>query len=344
MHIDQFTDAILNCRFCFMCRHLSAVGNVLFTEADTPRIRASMTYGIQTGTMTLDNPDFISTIYRNDLSGVCRRNCVKHFDEIGLNLAARADIVEAGLAPENIKTLAAKLNAEASWTVSGSGDVLFFQDRYTREASSVETAFAAIMGKAGIAYRTVKGGCIGKGLKVLGFLKEAKTAAEAFAAAVNATGAKTLVVASPAAYDALVNDFPAMGVTLAVKVMHTSEYILSLGLTFKAVGKVYYLDSDFLRNYNNECPFPHDLLKAMGAENQFFGTNDEESYTCGEGAAVLALLDEALVEKLAKYIEARADHPETDVIAVASPYTKVMLSRFTSLNVKTLEELAASAL
>ena len=93
MHIDQFTDAILNCRFCFMCRHLSGIGNVTFTEADTPRVRASMIYGVTQGTMQLDNEDFIATLYRNDLSGACRRNCVKHFDEIGLTLAARADIV-----------------------------------------------------------------------------------------------------------------------------------------------------------------------------------------------------------------------------------------------------------
>ena len=41
MNIDKYTDAINNCRFCFMCRHLSAVGNVNFTEADTPRVRAA---------------------------------------------------------------------------------------------------------------------------------------------------------------------------------------------------------------------------------------------------------------------------------------------------------------
>ena len=46
MNIDNCTDAIKNCRFCFMCRHLSAIGNVTFTEADTPRVRAAMTYGV----------------------------------------------------------------------------------------------------------------------------------------------------------------------------------------------------------------------------------------------------------------------------------------------------------
>ena len=26
MHIDKYEDAIMNCRFCFMCRHLSTIG------------------------------------------------------------------------------------------------------------------------------------------------------------------------------------------------------------------------------------------------------------------------------------------------------------------------------
>ena len=46
MNIDKYTDAIKNCRFCFMCRHLSGIGNVMFTEADTPRVRAAMIYGV----------------------------------------------------------------------------------------------------------------------------------------------------------------------------------------------------------------------------------------------------------------------------------------------------------
>ena len=48
-----------------------------------------------------------------------------------------------------------------------------------------------------------------------------------------------------------------------------------------------------------------------------------------------------LVKLLAEYIAARADNPSKDVIVVASPYTKLYLSRYTKLKVKTLEELAA---
>ena len=67
MNISKYEDAIQNCRFCFMCRHLSAIGNVRFTEADTPRVRAAMLYGLRTGTNSFDDEDFVDVLYRQDL-------------------------------------------------------------------------------------------------------------------------------------------------------------------------------------------------------------------------------------------------------------------------------------
>lgn len=341
MNIDHYTDAIKNCRFCFMCRHLSGVGNVMFTEADTPRVRAAMIYGVTMHPEQLSNRDFIDTLYRSDLSAACRYHCVSHFDENGLNIAARTDVVKEGFAPDYIKAIAADLKKIEKWTVKGSGDILYFEDTYTAEAGTVAKAFDKIMKKAKVPYQTVTGGCIGKALKILGFATEAKAAAEKFAKVVKDSKAKTVVVSNPAAYDALANDYKEFGIKLSAKVMHTSEYIRSLKLKFKKAGEVYYLESDFLRNYNGDYKFPRALLADMKAEIKPFGTNNEESYTCGEGAVVLPKINESIVEKLAKYIEERADNPKKDVIAVASPYTKLYLTKYTKLNVKTLEELAA---
>ncbi len=343
MHIEQFTDAIRNCRFCFMCRHLSGVGNVTFTEADTPRIRASLIYGLAANPDGWKDPDFIDTIYRSDLSAACRRNCVNHYDENGLNLAARADIVEQGLAPEYVRQAAAKLNAMGEWQVSGDGEVAYLADRYSVEAGA-DQAFAKIMAALNVKYRTVSGGCLGKGLKILGFLADAKAKMDKFATFIDRLGVKTLVVSNPAAYDALVNDYQESGVALAVKVMHTSEYLTAQRSVFtKPAREVYYLESDFLRNYD-DCSAPHELLEALLAVNRPFGTNDEESYSCGEGAVLLPEFDAELVKELAEYVAERADHPETDVIVTASPYTKIQLTKYTRLKVMTLEELAARSI
>ena len=338
MNIDKYTDSIRACRFCFMCRHLSAIGNVTFTEADTPRVRASMIYGVTMHPELLANDDLIRTMYRSDLSGCCRRNCVNHYDEVGITLACRADLAEAGLVPADIAKIASDLENAPAWTASGTGKVLYVADGYSIASGAAE-AFLKLAGKV----RTLKGGSCGKGLWVLGYRKRAKALAKKFIAAVEKTKAGTVVVSHTGIYDFLTGTLGEMGLKLEAKVMHSSEYLAGVR-TSRKLGKLYYLESDYLRNYDNDCPFPKQLLKANGAKLVPFGTNDEESYSCAEGALVLDKIEPELVEKLAKYIEARADHPEKDLIVTASPYTKIQLKKYTRLDVKTIEEALADAL
>lgn len=352
MNIDKYTDAIRNCRFCFMCRHISPVANVTFAEADTPRVRAVMIYGATMHPEWWSNPDYIAMLYRSDLSRCCTRHCVNHFDENSLNIAARTDIVEMGYVPENIKAIRDELVAGADWQVSGKADVLYFADPYSTEAGT-DKVFAEIMKKAGIGFATVSGcGCIGRALKVLGFADDAKAAMTKFAGVINASGAKSVVVSNPAAYHALKVDAAEWGIEINAEVMHTGEYFLSCGLNIsKQAGKLYYIESDYLRNYN-ELTFPHELLAKLGAEEQHLGAScdfldvpdQQESFTCGEGAVVLPRIDAALVEKLAKRVVDQVDDPENDRVVTASAYTKIALERYTSLKVETLEELVLKSL
>ena len=106
---------------------------------------------------------------------------------------------------------------------------------------------------------------------------------------------------------------------------------------------MYALADDFIRNYQG-CACMDNLLAAVKAVNKPFGTNDEETYCCGEGAIVLDKLHPELVKKLAEYVAARADDPKKDRFVVASAYVKKALTKYGKLNVVTLEELAASCL
>lgn len=360
MNIDIFEEDIKKCRFCFMCRHLSGVGNVTFREADTPRVRSSMVWGVMLDKSKLANADFIDTIYSSDLSSACRYHCVNKWNENGIVLAARRDIVEAGLAPKEVAKFAKKLvSAEAAPKFSGSAEVVYYIDDDTAALASETKAFDKIAKKAKVKYATATGGNCGKALKVLGYAAEAKTAAEKFVDALNKSGAKKIVVSSPFVYDALVNDAAEYGLKLSAKVMHASEFVASLKLKFaKKAGALYYLESDYLKNYNDNLKFPRALLAQLKAESPagwttdildepvdfMFGTNNEESYTCGEGAVVLNVIRPEIVKKMAKYVEARANDPKKDAIAVASPYTKIQLTKNTKLKVSTLTEIAAECL
>ena len=344
MNIDKFNEAIMNCRFCFMCRHLSAIGNVRFTEVDTPRIRAAMLYGLRTGTNSFDDEDFVDALYRQDLSACCVHHCVNHYDENGLALAARADVVEAGKAPEAVKKLAAKFVKSVGWKAEGTGDVAWFLDETTAADKAVVAATKKLFAAAKVSPKIITGGSIGKALKVLGFLPEAKAAAEQFAAFLKAEGVKTLLVSNPAAVSALKQDYPEFGVKLPCDVKCVAGFVVQSKVKFaKAAGEVYALADDFLRNYVG-CGCMGKLLAAVKAVNKPFGTNDEETYCCGEGAIVLDKLHPELVKTLAEYVAARADNPKKDRIVVASAYTKRVLVKYGKLNVVTLEELAANCL
>ena len=350
MQINQFPEVMSSCRFCFMCRHLSAVGQVSGRESDTPRGRALIADRVRMHPEEIGNADFIEAVYRSDLSGANRFHCDsyhdgKGYDEIGLQLALRRDIVDAGVAPENVKQVAADLKATESWTVEGSGDVLYFVDPGTAARPSVEKAVKAVLDKANVSYAVVRGGCIGKALNVLGFAADAKAAMEKFAAVVNGTGAKVLLVSNPAAADALKCDFAAAGVTLVPEVKFTAGYFVKLAeegrLSFAGkTGVASYLPSDYLKNYL-KCGCAKKLLALLGVQDRMFGTNVEESYTAGEGALVLDRLYPELVKMLAGKIAAQAE-PDVPVI-VASAYTAGALEA-AGLKCTTLEEAAEADL
>ncbi|MBO5255564.1 MAG: (Fe-S)-binding protein [Opitutales bacterium] len=360
MNIDKFEEDIKKCRFCFMCRHLSGVANVTFREADTPRVRSSMIWGVMLDKSKLGNADFIDTIYSSDMSAACRYHCVNKWDENGIVLAARRDIVEAGLVPEEVAKLAKKLVAtDASPKISGKGDVLYYIDSDTASVATEAKAFDKIAKKAKVKYATATAGECGKALKVLGYATEASEKLTTFVETINNSGAKKVVVSSPYVYDALVNDTKELGLKVKPAVMHVSEFVVSLKIKFaKKAGELYYLESDYLKNYNDNLKFPRELLKQLKAVSPAgfttdildeaidftFGTNNEESYTCGEGAVVMNVIRPELVKKMAKYVEARAVDVKNDVIVVASPYSKLQLSKNTKLKVSTLTELAASCL
>lgn len=348
MYFEKYKEDMKACRFCFMCRHLSAVGNVLFSEADTPRGRALM---LDTASMNKDflfKKDVIDTMYRSDLSACCRYHCVTHFDENNLVLAARRDIVEAGKAPEKVVLLAKKLQKENKFSLEGEkADIVYFAGEKSLQNERIFSAFACIMKEAKVKFSTLSGEFSGKKLKVLGYEKEAEKSAKIFAEAIKKSGAKVFVVSDPAIYDAVKNDFPAWGIKLKAEVLHTSQYFAKLLKAKKLKAKksklvVSYLDSDFLKNYNDETAASREVLNAFGFILKDFGTNNEESYSAGEGACVLQELDSSLVTKLAQKVRSRADEPEKDLLVVSSPYTARVLKEEGNLNTATLEEVIAA--
>lgn len=330
MNLAQFIQDIDACRYCFMCRHLAPVANATFRESDTPRVRALIASSALKNPALLENADYAETFYNADLSGANRFHCVSHYNEVGIVLAMRRDLVESGNAPANVNALAQEL-VKTEFPVTGSGDVLYAASGY----APADAAFAKLMKQAGITFRTAENAEAFKALKVLGFEAEA---AESFAKFKSAVGnAATIVCGSTAVYDALQNDYPGLNAVAM------PDYLLSLANAGKIAlpkhsGKATLLASDFLKNYCDNSDAPQKLIEKLGFAEVMFGTNVEESYSAGEGAVVLDKLNPALVKALADKIAAQA---EADVTLIAgSAFTAKQLSA-AGLEVKTLEEVIA---
>ncbi|HNX34561.1 MAG TPA: hypothetical protein PKM57_08030 [Kiritimatiellia bacterium] len=318
MHIKNHLDAINACRFCFMCRHLDPVGNVTFREADTPRGRALICDRMRMDAANLKNADFIETLYRSALSAANRFHCVSHYDETGLVLEARKDIVEAGLAPERVTALAKALE-KASFAVKGKGSVLYFGEK-----PELYPGCKVITGKDA-----------GKALEVLGFADASKAVFDKFAKAVEASKCKTLVVAEPSAYDFLKDKLA------GVKVVHCAEYVLAAGVKAGRARKAVYLESDFLKNYCGNPSAPRDLLKKAGYALLPFGTNSEESYAVGEGAVVYDELNPALCEQLCKRVYSLSGTKKTLFITASATVRDTLKKYNPKFEIITLEEAVA---
>lgn len=166
----------------------------------------------------LANPDFIDTIYSSDMSAACRFHCVNKWDENGIVLAARRDIVEAGLAPRRSQSLQRSLRQPPplrKFRARRSCSTTFDSD--TAALATESAAFEKLAKAAGVKFATASDGNCGKALKVLGYAEDAKKKLAEFVEALNASGAKKIVVSSPYVYDALVNDTTECGLKLSAK-------------------------------------------------------------------------------------------------------------------------------
>jgi len=317
MNFEKHLDVINACRFCFMCRHLSPLGNVTFKEADTPRGRALIADKVRINKSNLENADYVETIFESPVSAACRTHCVSHYNEAGLVLELRKDIVEAGLAPEKIKAAVEELK-KVEFKVEGSGSTLYYQDQYSDNAA----AFAGC--------KVISGGDTGKALEVLGFTAEAEAVFAKFKKAVADSGCTTIVTSCPASYDMM------KGKLDGVKVLHSSEFIEGK----RGSASVYLLASDYLKNYN-DMTTDAAMLERLGYTLKPFGTNREESYSVGEGAVIYDQLYPELAKKLCDHIVEFADNPAEDILVTSSPYTKSTLNKYApQLKVMLLDEIA----
>lgn len=210
------------CRFCLMCRHTCPVGRVTKREATTPHGWALLISSVDRG-LARWNADTADTLYMCAQCGLCYANCVTDQPLPSAIAAARAHVVTAGLAPEAVAQVDARLRqwgnpfreAEPLPAVGTAPAALFVGAAAQHLRPGTLAAARRLLDALGVAYVPVAQGLSSAYLPfALGLWETARTLGRAALQEITAVGATRLIVLAPEDRRAFTDALPELGLPL----------------------------------------------------------------------------------------------------------------------------------
>lgn len=372
------------CARCMkMCRHVCTTHRVTRNDADTPNYRAFIaSQALSRGSFL---PEEVPYMYEKCANcGLCKEWCetpgMKAGDPPGIDvgdlmLAARADIVNQGLAPQAAIETNCHIEkegnpyaepraerfsalAQAIDDLPDQAEMLYFIGCDTAYRQP-EIALAAIkvLKAAHVDFTVLKAGeiCCGEPQYLLGFREAAKETARYNSALIAKSGAKRIVYNCPSCLKTFKMDYPAWGAALpeGIELLHLTELLEQL----LAEGKLtLFKEIDRKATYHDPCELgreqgiydaPRAVIKAIpGLHFAELLRNRSKADCCGAGGA-LSVTNLPLVIEASKSAIHMAEDLSAGVLITACPTCKQSFSRHTnqSDSMKTLDivELVAMA-
>ncbi len=313
MSVNKFQETIKACSSCLMCRHACTVGNVTMRDTNLPRGKALLLLAIQKGFQDWDERA-VEVVYQCTNCHLCREWCPPGWDIAPLMLAARAEVVEAGLTPSS--ALSIKENFEnfgnsygeattslAHWIralpKSDNPIVLYYAgSTISYRRPEIAKAAAFIFERCGTSFTMLEDepDC-GELLFVLGFQTEARMWASKTLEAIISSGVKVVVSSDPTCIETFRHGYREWGVEVPddIQFFHMSEYLSNaiksgtLKLTASIDRTVTYHDPCTLGREMKVFDDPRDVLAAIpGLQLREMRLNREHSPCCGNGGGVPA--------------------------------------------------------
>jgi Fe-S oxidoreductase len=368
MLIEQQSDTIDACRFCFMCRHVCTLSVVSGWESDTPRGKGLLLSRILKGHATYDS-DFVQTIYRCCLCGVCHSWCVGGYNMPEAILAARRDIVDQAREPSEAQQIKANIletgnpfglpavdrfkAIQDGTPFKETADVVYYVGcDVAYHQPEIANTFTSILSRSRVNFTLLKNETSsGKPLTVLGYCREAADIARRLAAHVRSTGCRLLVTTCPSSYDAFKKDYGTL--FEGIEVLHATEYIARLmqqGVVSpeaKLQHSVALHDSDYLCRYNGVCDEPRQVLQSIpGVALREMSWTRDKAHSCGEVGGVFSLMFPELGERLPRRLLDEAKCTGAQILATTCPVTKRALIAVneTDMEIRDVVEVFAESL
>lgn len=208
--LSAHKQALYELRFSPMCKPAAEVSNLTQIESHTPRARTMMFWRIAEGIIEW-GPREVELLYQSTLDSISQAFDVFEYPISEYMLDARADVWEAGLAPERVKQAVERADGSSAapkaenlllaGEIAQLGDESLLAPMRTALKTAGSDASAWITPTGVLAY-------------ALGAWEVAKTQASQVVAGINESGAQMVIADGPETAWALTKIYPALGVDL----------------------------------------------------------------------------------------------------------------------------------
>ncbi|MCG3211573.1 MAG: hypothetical protein FOGNACKC_05219 [Anaerolineae bacterium] len=231
-HLQPFTQELYELRFSPQAKPVGEVSNLTQLESHTTRARIIMMWRAAHNMISWD-PRSVELIYQSTLDSISEAFEIQHYAVSQYMLAARADIWEAGLAPEVVKKVVAGTEPLVTAAPEKHSDTLLLAGEVAQlEDDSALEPLEAALRLAGVA-ATTWNTSTGVLAYVLGAWDVARKRAEHVVGGLKAAGITTVIADGPETAWILTKAYPALGVELPAGM---SVKLLSAVLADKLTG------------------------------------------------------------------------------------------------------------
>lgn len=314
-NLAEWEEQMMTCTMCGYCRNVCPTFLNQLWDPPSSRGRVIMSYGMLEGELEPDDA-VVKAIYQCTLCRDCNRRCPSKVKVPDIVRAARADLVEKGLAYdahksfiENIKKTGNIFADEEVMAPLQDGETPVFVGCQFLARPNKTKMYLKLFEKLGIKPKVVKEVCCGYPMEALGFKTDfeahKKKFKELFPYNEAITLCPTCTVYLKEAYD--IDAKHAMQV-IAEKMPHAT--------ITKLQGKVTYHDPCDLSRGANITKEPREIIKALGLELAEMNFKNNTSRCCGGGGGIL-VSDKALSDIMAEKRITEAINTGADTIVTA---------------------------
>lgn len=288
------------CRFCWMCRHLCPVQLQTGKEINTPRAKGLLLSMAARG-KEFDS-DMAQAMYECLLCDACTNDCATGYQPPLFIREARTEAVVKGIAPKAVMDLIDNIEKtgniygkeKPSFGTDGKGEVLvYIGEAAAFNAPEMAKALLSLLSKAGVSYMVLKdepasGVMLGD---LAGYVEEVQQQAKCCADAINASGAKTIVVLDSYDEEIMKQKYPEWGCEIKADLISATAYIAKLVedgklvLKGKADGVAVYHDDDRSARTFHEFAPARELARKVGYDLTEMFNKERLAKSCGSTVA-----------------------------------------------------------